>query len=78
MSALHSKADVPGLGLLPNQLSPEVQPGPFAPDMALCPLSARLEQQGGTQASGNCHAGEWNPYCTEMTQSIFPDVLPWG
>lgn len=38
--------DVPGEGLLPIQLSQEVQPGPFAPDMALCPLSARLEQQG--------------------------------
>lgn len=52
MSALHSRADVPGLGLLPNQLSPEVQAEPFAPDMALCPLSARLEQQGGHRQVG--------------------------
>lgn len=48
MSAPHSRADVSRLGLLPNQLSPEMQLGPFAPDIALCPLSVHLEQQGDT------------------------------
>lgn len=65
MSALHSRADVPGLGLLPNQLSLEVQPGPFAPDVALCPLSARLDQQGDT--------GRWELSCWEVESLLQRD-----
>lgn len=61
MSALHSRADVPELGLLPNQLSLEVQPGTFAPDMALCPLSAHLEQQGGHRQVGIVMLGRGIP-----------------